>query len=173
MIRKHSDLVGSIVHDVAHLIRLRIDRKLKRFGLTRVKWLALGILHKHPMMSQTELARALELGEAATGRLVDRLEDRGLVERFSDPNDRRVRKLNLTATAERLLIDMKDLSDELRGEMLDGIPKEDLRAMERGLKALKSNLRKANIILVGCALWPLRQPEQELLESLSTMALSA
>jgi MarR family transcriptional regulator for hemolysin len=151
MIKKHHDLVGSVVHDVAHLIRLRIDKKLKKFGLTRVKWLALGIIHSNPLMTQTELAGELELGESATGRLADRLEERGFIARKPSLSDRRVRKLKLTPVAERLLDEMKGVSGELREEILNGIPQEDIQAMERGLKALKSNLRLAVLSLFGAA----------------------
>jgi MarR family transcriptional regulator for hemolysin len=152
MIKKHDDLIGSIVHDVAHLIRLRIDKQIKKYGLTRVKWLALGVIQNNPLMTQAELAAELELGEPATGRLSDRLEERGLIERRAGRADRRVRKLKLTLTAERLLDDMREVSGELRGGILNGIPQEDLHAMERGLKALKRNLKLSIVSLFASAL---------------------
>ena len=73
MITKHDDLLGTLIHDVAHLLRLDIDRRLKDHNLTRVKWLALGIIANQPHLTQRELAEKMELGNAAVGRLVDRL----------------------------------------------------------------------------------------------------
>lgn len=141
MIQDRDDLVAYLVHDVAHLMRLRIDRKLKKHNLTRVSWLALGILKSKPDLTQRELAGKMELGDAATGRLVDRLQHRRLLERVLDPNDRRVRKLALTPKARALLTQLEGVSHGLREEILDGLPEEDLVAVETGLQKMKSNLR--------------------------------
>ena len=141
MIRKHDDFVGSLIHDVAHLIRMRIDRKLKPFGITRINWLSLGILQKKPMMTQSELAEELETGAAACGRLVDRLESRKLIVRHQDESDRRARNLELAPDASALLESLKGLSTELREEILDGIPDEDLQIAENVLERMKKNLK--------------------------------
>ena len=47
-------------------------------------------------LSPTELARALMLSSGAMTNRLDRLEDMGLVERLSDPDDRRALKVGLT-----------------------------------------------------------------------------
>ena len=77
MLTKQSHLVGSLIHDVAHLLRHEIDRRVTPYNLTRTKWLALSMLRERPGVSQSEFAELLELGAAATGRLADRLVERG------------------------------------------------------------------------------------------------
>ncbi len=149
MIKKQDDLVGSLLHDVAHLIRLHIDRSLKEHELTRVKWLALGVLKERKTMSQTELATALELGDAPTGRLVDRLEGCGLVKRRKEESDRRVRKLALTPKSVSLLKNLEGLADDLCQDILDGVTDSDLQTIVRNLIKMKNNLRSPLLV------WPM------------------
>lgn len=147
MIRKDDDVVGSMLHDVAHLIRLKVDDALKPFGLTRVAWLAIGIIAEHDKLTQSELAEYLELGAAATGKLVDRLEERGVVARAADPSDRRTNLLSVTAEAERLMKQLEPIGAAIREDILqdlDAEEREQLADMLIRIKArLKNNLAAA------------------------------
>lgn len=173
MIRKHDDLVGSLLHDVAHFIRLRIDRKLKNYGLTRVKWLALGVIQRTPSITQGMLARELELGDAATGRLVDRLVIRGFVSRHPDPKDRRVRQIVLTPKATKLLSKLQRVSTELRQEILDGIAEEELLAIGSALKKMKSNLRALGSAAIGTFFYRLGSEAMEFSATVSQLLRGA
>ena len=63
-------------------------------GLTR--------LHRRPGASQSEFADMMEIEKATAGRLVDRLEAKGWVERAGRTGDRRVKRIYLTREAERV-----------------------------------------------------------------------
>ena len=141
MITKHDDLLGTLIHDVAHRLRHEIDRRLKPYNLTRVKWLALGIIANNPDMTQAELAADMELGNAAVGRLVDRLERRGFVIRKSDPDDRRAYRLSLTYTATDLLEHLKDTAAELRRDVLEGFSASEVKTLNKGLNRLDRKLK--------------------------------
>jgi len=141
MITKHDDLLGTLIHDVAHRLRHEIDRRLKPHNLTRVKWLALGIIANTPDLTQAELAADMELGNAAVGRLVDRLEQRRFITRKPDPDDRRAYRLALTDTAKDLLEHLKDTAVELRSDVLDGFSAGDVKTLNKGLNRLDKNLK--------------------------------
>ena len=147
MITKHDDLLGTLIHDVAHLLRLDIDRRLKKHKLTRVKWLALGIIQHQPSMSQSELAAEMELGNAPVGRLIDRLEQRGFIDRVSDPEDRRVSRLQLTKSATKLLAELDEMGVEIRHDLLDGLSAADVKKLNGSLNKLKDNLKKKSMIV--------------------------
>jgi len=140
MIRKQDDLVGSMFHDIAHFVRLRIDEALKPYGLTRLKWLAIGIISDSEGISQAELAVRLELKSAATGKLVDRLVERGLVERSPDSKDRRAYRLYATRKSNALLRKLEPLGTRLRQEILDGLNQEDMGILKSSLAKIKANL---------------------------------
>lgn len=140
MITKHDDLLGTLIHDVAHLLRLEIDRRLNDYNLTRVKWLALGIIHHKGPVTQSELASELELGEASVGRLVDRLVERNFVVRGKDPRDRRSYKLRLTTQADVLLEELDGTAASLREDTLNALSDTEIKALNSGLLKLKDNL---------------------------------
>jgi DNA-binding MarR family transcriptional regulator len=94
--------IGFMISDVARLMRTVFDRRVRRLGLTRAQWLALTRLHRRPGASQSELADMMEVEKATVGRLIDRLEAKGWVERRAQAGDRRVNRVYLTAEAERL-----------------------------------------------------------------------
>lgn len=140
MIRKQDDLVGSMFHDIAHLTRLKIDEALKPYGLTRLKWLAIGIISDNEGFSQAELASRLELKGAATGKLVDRLVERGLVERLSDISDRRAYRLFATRKSKALQRKLRPLGEALRQDILQGLSDEDVGFLKGSLTKIKENL---------------------------------
>ena len=60
------------------------------------QWLVLTRLYRRPGASQTELADMLEIDRASAGRMIDRMEKNGWVERRPDDGDRRINRLHLT-----------------------------------------------------------------------------
>ena len=94
--------IGVVISDVARLLRTEFDRRVRKLGLTRPQWLLLTRLHRHPGASHSELADMLEVEKATAGRMIERLEANGWVERRAEPGDRRVKRVYLTAEAERV-----------------------------------------------------------------------
>jgi MarR family transcriptional regulator for hemolysin len=134
-------IVGTLVHEVAHMMRLDIDRRLKNHDLTRVKWVALQLIQAKPMLTQTELANELKLGAATVGRLIDRLEKRHLVQRLVDAKDRRARLLTITEKAESTLADLNTFPNELHEDLMGTMTSHELSSLRQGLTKLRNTLR--------------------------------
>lgn len=98
--------IGYMLSDVARLIRTVFDRRVRNMGLTRAQWLVLTRLYRRPGSSQTELAEMLEVDRASAGRMIDRMQRNGWVERRPDGADRRINRLHLTAEARRVHVEM-------------------------------------------------------------------
>ena len=94
--------IGYMLSDVARLIRTVFDRRVRDMGLTRAQWLVLTRVYRRPGVSQTELADMLEIDRASAGRMIDRMEKNGWVERRPDNGDRRINRLHLTADARKV-----------------------------------------------------------------------
>jgi DNA-binding MarR family transcriptional regulator len=105
MIDYHRDPLF-LVHDVARLLRVEFDCRARAYGMTRAQWVILAWLDRQPGLSQKELADVLDVEPITVGRLVDRLEARGMVERRADPVDRRIWRLHLRAEAEPVLAEI-------------------------------------------------------------------
>lgn len=95
------EYIGYVLSDVARLMRTVFDRRVRGIGLTRAQWLVLTRLYRRPGASQTELAVMLEIDRASAGRMLDRMEKNGWVERHADSEDRRINRLYLTDDARR------------------------------------------------------------------------
>jgi MarR family transcriptional regulator for hemolysin len=72
------------------------DRKLREFGLTYPRYLAILILSKQQGVTQRELARKLDTDTTTMTVICDALEKKKMLIRQSDPSDRRVNRLFLT-----------------------------------------------------------------------------
>lgn len=142
MLSKDDDTLGILVHEVAHLLRTHIDRRVEPYNLTRAKWLALGVLDRREGMRQTELADYLALDKSTVGRLIDRLEQRGFVERRRDPSDRRVYRIYFTQSAQPILTELEQVADDVRAEALRGIPPAEQEQLLSLLARVKKNLQE-------------------------------
>lgn len=129
-----------VLNDVARLMRTRADQRARTYGMTRAQWVILSRLERQPGLSQNEIAAIVEVEPISVGRLVDRLESRGLVERRADPKDRRIWRLHLTPAAEPVLRDLKRHKAELRDEITAGVDPAELERLIDGLLKLKANL---------------------------------
>jgi DNA-binding MarR family transcriptional regulator len=129
-----------LLYDVARQMRTRADQRARTRGMTRAQWVILVHLERQPGLSQNELAAIVEVEPITIGRLVDRLEARGLVERRSDPRDRRVWRLQLTPAATPILREIRKYRAELHELMTAGIDAPTLKAMADGLLRMKANL---------------------------------
>ncbi len=96
------EYIGVVISDVARLLRTEFDRRVRRLGITRAQWLVLTRLHRRPGASHSELAEMMEVEKATAGRMIDRMVANGWVERRTSRDDRRVKRVYLTADAERV-----------------------------------------------------------------------
>lgn len=133
---------GYLLSDVTLLFRKHFDRRAVRFGLTRAQWRAIKMLHhRGENLRQTELAELLEMEPIAVGRVIDRLQTAGFVERHPDPKDRRAWRLHLTARARAVIDDMQEIGRGLRKDATAGISAEELSQALAVIGRIKDNLQ--------------------------------
>ena len=99
---------------IARQMRKAFDSDVGAMGITRSQWTLIIVVARNPGATQRNIAEALEMTEAAAGRLIDRLCGEGLLERRAKPDDRRAHCVYLTARAEPLLETLSDFG--LRNE---------------------------------------------------------
>lgn len=92
------------------------------WGVTPVQYAALSAVLRKPHVDQRTLARLIGFDASTIGSVIDRLEARGLIARISNPNDRRVRLLEVTAEGQRLLLEAEPAVLKAQERMLDPLP---------------------------------------------------
>jgi DNA-binding MarR family transcriptional regulator len=115
--------------------------------MTHAQWVILARLARQPGMSQNELAGICEVEPITIGRLVDRLEDRCLVERRPDATDRRVNRLHLLPAAQPILEEITSYRDALSEQILDGMDLRTRNALVDALLQIKSKLTSGELDL--------------------------
>ncbi|KQV83802.1 MarR family transcriptional regulator [Rhizobium sp. Root1220] len=135
--------LGFLLHDVSRLLRKRFDQRARFLGLTRSQWQTLSNLSNNEGIHQAGLADILEIEPITLVRILDKLADRGLIERRQDPTDRRIWLLYLREEAHPLLAEMRDLGDVTRGEALNGVSAEEREQLFQVLSHVKTNLVQA------------------------------
>jgi DNA-binding MarR family transcriptional regulator len=135
--------IGVLVHDVARMRRTIFDQAVKEMGITRAQWWALSNLsrNKSEGMNQSDLARFLDVGKPTIGGLIDRLTESGMVERRSDGDDRRVKRIYITDRGYELISHMSPIASRLNSIFLQGIDAEEIEIAEQVLERMKQNLR--------------------------------
>jgi DNA-binding MarR family transcriptional regulator len=129
-----------LLYDVARHMRTYADRLAQVHGLTRAQLTILARLERQPDLSQNELAAIAEVAPMTIARLIDRLEELGVVKRCPDPEDRRIWRLQLTPAAGPILGEIKRLRAKLHSVMTKGIDRAALDAMTTGLRQMKKNV---------------------------------
>ena len=129
-----------VLNDVARRMRTRFDQWARNYGMTRAQGLILARLERQPGLSQNELAVICEVEPITVGRLVDRLEARGFLERRADPADRRIRRLHLLPASAPILANIHDYREALEDYLTEGLDPEVQKAMEEALLHMKFKL---------------------------------
>lgn len=135
--------IAFTIKDVARMLGTYADQQGRVLGVSRAQWTVLVRLERTEGLKQSELAEILDLQPISLTRLLDRLDENGLIERRADPNDRRVNRLYLKPAARPLLKQLAALGEALMGTVLEGIEPESMERMLRDLKVVKNNLRAA------------------------------
>ncbi|AKH70365.1 transcriptional regulator [Spongiibacter sp. IMCC21906] len=139
--------LGFLIHDAARLRRIVIDEVFRPLRVTRSQAWALAFLSRRDGLTQSDLADDMNLGKVTLSGLIDRLEDVGMVERRSDPSDRRIKRIFITKEGRRVIKEMRQLTLDSNEKMLKGIDFDEilntietLRKLNRNLKSIKNGL---------------------------------
>ncbi len=137
--------VGLLVHDVARLLRRRIDQRAHTIGLTSAQWRVLSAIARAEMrneepLNQAGLADQMDMEPITLSRLVDRMEQAKLIERRPDPTDRRAYRLYLLESARPLVAEFRALANGCLGDALVGISDSEMETVTDVLTRIRNNL---------------------------------
>jgi MarR family transcriptional regulator, transcriptional regulator for hemolysin len=135
--------LGVLITDVARMLRRSFDRRLESLSLTQAQWRALVNIARTEGLSQTALAECLEIQPITVGRLIDRMESAGWVERRSHPADRRAVQLYLTAKSQPIIEEIHSRANDMMAECVAGLSSAAQKQLLEHLQRIKQNLGSA------------------------------
>ena len=129
------DTFGFLVTDLSRLIRAEMDRRISDagLGLTPGEGRTLAHAARAGEVRQIELAERMGVEPMTLSGYLDRLEARGLIERKPDPTDRRAKLVALTAAAEGVLDQVRDVGTRMRADISRDIAAVDWEQLNAGL----------------------------------------
>jgi DNA-binding MarR family transcriptional regulator len=141
--------VAFLATDVGRLFRKRFNVSARQLGVTGAQWRMLAAIRRTPGINQCAIAGWLEVEAITAGRMIDRLEKAGMVERRDDPVDRRTWRLYLTAQADRDMDRLSGFADVVFDEALAGFSSGEHATLLALLDRVRANLSE---IMPGDAL---------------------
>ncbi|MTD53007.1 MarR family winged helix-turn-helix transcriptional regulator [Amycolatopsis pithecellobii] len=111
-----------LLHAACARVSAEIDGAAREIGLTDARdWFVLAVLDGGEKHTQLELSRMVCVDKTTLISVIDRLEQRGFVQRTIDPADRRVRIPRITAAGRRVCAKFAAARDEVESRVFDGI----------------------------------------------------
>lgn len=116
--QRHKSL-GGLINVVAFNIRQRFADRLQQHGLDLSVWPVLVCLWEEDGVPQGRIGEILGVPGYAMSRGIDRLEAAGLVNRRTDPANRRLRRVFLTDSGRSIQSQLVPLASAVNAEILD------------------------------------------------------
>ncbi len=116
-----ADLATAIIADFrATMTQLKCasSERLLREGVSMAQIHIMYTVQRHGEMTMSQLADVLNVSDSNATGLVDRMAERGFVQRDRVPTDRRVVVVRVTETGEKLLEQIDALTDEILRSVL-------------------------------------------------------
>jgi MarR family transcriptional regulator, transcriptional regulator for hemolysin len=139
--------LGFLLRENSRLMRRRFVHHARKAGLPLNPSEAslLSQVWHESGISQARVAHLLDLETISVVRLVDSLEQAGLLERRPHAKDRRIRTLWLTQAGEIAVGQVRRITDIVRHEALSGVSNAECEQLLNTLLMLRTNLHAAEL----------------------------
>ncbi len=118
--------------------RLRMFAAWHRGSLSIVHLTVLALLEAQGPLSMSALAEALDVSQASATGIVDRMEERGLVHRQREEDDRRVVAIHLAEAGAAVSRDLVARRRERMRRLLSELNDEEVTAFLKGIRAVRA-----------------------------------
>lgn len=138
-----------LIFSVAKIGRLRLNRQLRKEGLTFPQLLVMKNVYLRTQIedkraSPAELSDLTGISRSTMTGIIDRLERDGLVERKKCSDDRRSQNIIFTKNGSALMENLNEMMDKIRREPLQALSAEQLLVLRGYLIQIETYLNETN-----------------------------
>ena len=139
--------LGPMLGCCAHLARERMDARMSRFGMTPAQTHVLLHLHQSGgQLPQRELLDSLKVKPSTVNGILDRMEEKGLVERTVSGTDARQRLVALTPAGQEREKQVKQTFLEAEALIARGLTVEETDTLRSLLERVIQNLEEDRMV---------------------------
>ena len=128
---------------IVRKMRVYADRCMNGGTIGFPERLILMFLKAHGPSNQESIAEELQVDKGSIARTISKLEEKGLVSREVNPNNKREKLVSLLPRAEDELDQMQDSYQQLEKTMFEGLTEKDIEKTSECLSRIAANLTKA------------------------------
>ncbi|HEY0853560.1 MAG TPA: MarR family transcriptional regulator [Devosia sp.] len=132
--------VGYLIHEVARLMKRRFEDEARLHDITLPQWRTLSQIAVNDAVTQAQLAANVDVDPMTMSGILNRLEKRGLIDRFPDPADSRAKLARLTAEGEALFEMARTVGATMYEAALEGVSQADKDVVIAVLSRMRDNL---------------------------------
>ena len=132
--------LGLIIKSTSKSLEKALDAELRgQYGLSGGQWKVILSLSIQNGLSQKDLAERIFVDSTTLVPIIDGMEKKGLVERRTDPKDRRNNNVFLTKKSESFVDPIIEIILRMRKIFFKNIPENDLEITKNILKKISAN----------------------------------
>jgi MarR family transcriptional regulator, organic hydroperoxide resistance regulator len=134
--------VGVFLNLVHYRFKLYLSIIFQRHGfdITPEQFLVLDTLWDDGVLSQQEIAIKLQKDKNSVTKLIDALENKKLVQRIANKQDRRLNQIHITDSGQKIKNEVTEIAMKATDTIIKDIPKEDLYTFLRVLTKMSDNM---------------------------------
>jgi DNA-binding MarR family transcriptional regulator len=133
--------IGYLMKVTVESLSREIDERMAEHGLTDAQWRPLLLLSQREAQTAAQLARHASCDAGAMTRMLDRIEDKGLVRRVRSTDDRRVQNLELTAEGRHAASVVPRVICEVLNAHLEGLAHDEVDQLKDLLQRVAATSR--------------------------------
>ncbi|MGH1447575.1 MAG: MarR family winged helix-turn-helix transcriptional regulator [Cognatishimia sp.] len=128
--------LGFRLSRLSKIIQDRLEKKLSKYGLSRLQWCVLSGIGLEDITTPSEIADHVGITRQAISRLLLQMRKKGWIEQEFDPKDGRSRRLVITESGRALLEACHPIVNENQTYFTNKLNAEELRMLDITLSKL-------------------------------------
>tara|TARA_B100000902_G_scaffold13992_1_gene16975 strand:+ start:658 stop:1107 length:450 start_codon:yes stop_codon:yes gene_type:complete len=134
--------IGMLMSQVDRLCTKKFVQNARKFGMdiSQDQWIVIGPIWKQKGISQKEIAEYCGKDKTSVTKIIDTLEKKNLLVRYSDQIDQRIKRVVLSNKGKDLMKNVMPVIEQHRNDLLEGIKSREIETFKVVLKKIYNNL---------------------------------
>ena len=134
--------IGMLMSQVDRLCTKKFVQNARKFGMdiSQDQWIVIGPIWKQKGISQKEIAEYCGKDKTSVTKIIDTLEKKNLLVRYSDQIDQRIKRVVLSNKGKDLMKNVMPVIEQHRNDLLEGIKSKEIETFKIVLKKIHNNL---------------------------------